>query len=87
MLLTGYADRIFVSTLNKSQTNMACKARKERHLGNIFYIVQPTVHKPSKAVMHSIQYKDIILTVQNLRSKQWLKKSMLDSDISMAKDS
>lgn len=59
VLLTGYADSTFVSTLNKSQTNMACKAMKERHLGNIFYIVYvPTVHKSSTAV-------------QNLRSNQW----------------
>jgi hypothetical protein len=58
VLLTGYADRIFVSTLNKSQTNMACRAMKEKHLGNIFYIVYvPTVHKSSRAVIvHSLRY-------------------------------
>ena len=58
VLLRGYADSIFVSPLNKSPANKACKAMKERHLGNIFYIVYvATVHKLSKAaIMHSLQY-------------------------------
>jgi len=57
VLLRGYADSIFVYPLNKSQTNKACKATKERHFGNIFYIVYvATVHKLSTAViMHSLQ--------------------------------
>jgi len=58
VLPRGYADSIFAYPLNKSQTNKACIAMNERHLGNIFYIVYvATVHKLSRAViMHSLRY-------------------------------